>query len=90
VVKEDHSDAVRKIKPGTAEGLNSAVEDGLAPGEIVVVDGHDKLRDGAKVEVASRGAGMSSADPSPAAKPGAGDGKARRRGKEGSAPPEPK
>jgi multidrug efflux system membrane fusion protein len=77
VVKEDNSVAVRKIKPGTAEGLNSAVEDGLAPGEIVVVDGHDKLRDGAKVEVASRGAGMSSADPSPAAKPGAGDGKAR-------------
>src|SRR5262245_3739875 len=84
VVKDDTA-SVRKIKPGTAEGLNTAVEDGLAPGEVVVVDGHDKLRDGAKVEVASRGAGLS-ADAAPA-KSGSGDGKARRRGKEGSAPP---
>jgi len=61
------------------------VEEGIASGEIVVVEGHDKLRDGAKVEVASRGAGMS-ADAAPA-KQGSGDGKGRRRGKEGSAPP---
>jgi multidrug efflux system membrane fusion protein len=85
VVKDDGTVAVRKIKPGPVEGLNTAVDEGIAPGETVVVDGHDKLRDGAKVDVASRGAGMS-ADPSPA-KAGAGDGKGRRRGKEGSAPP---
>jgi multidrug efflux system membrane fusion protein len=88
VVKDDKTVAVRKIKPGTVEGLNSAVDEGLAPGEIVVVEGHDKLRDGAKVEVASRGAGLS-ADPAPA-KPEGGDGKGRRRGKEGSARPESK
>jgi multidrug efflux system membrane fusion protein len=88
VVKDDNTVAVRKIKPGTVEGLSSAVEDGLAPGEVVVVDGHDKLRDGAKVEAASRGAGLS-ADPA-SAKPGVGDGKGRRRGKEGSARPESK
>src|SRR5499427_2846885 len=85
VVKEDGSVAVRKIKPGPAEGLNTAVDEGIAPGEIVVVEGHDKLRDGAKVEVASRGAGLA-ADAAPA-KQGSGDGKGRRRGKEGSAPP---
>jgi multidrug efflux system membrane fusion protein len=90
VVKDDNTVAVRKIKPGTVEGLNSAVEDGLAPGEVVVVDGHDKLRDGAKVDVASRGAGMS-ADQAPSKTgAGAGPGKSRRRGKEGSAPPESK
>jgi len=85
VVKDDGTAAVRKIKPGTVEGLNTAVDEGIAPGETVVVDGHDKLRDGAKVEVASRGAGMS-ADQAPA-KSAPGDGKGRRRGKEGSAPP---
>jgi multidrug efflux system membrane fusion protein len=86
VVKDDGTAAVRKIKPGTVEGQSTAVDEGIAPGETVVVDGHDKLRDGAKVEVASRGAGMS-ADPAPA-KSGPGDGKGRRRGnKEGSTPP---
>jgi multidrug efflux system membrane fusion protein len=84
-VVNDSSVAVRKIKPGPAEGLNTAVDEGVAPGEIVVVEGHDKLRDGAKVEVASRGAGLA-ADAAPA-KQGSGDGKGRRRGKEGSAPP---
>ena len=85
VVKDDGTAAVRKIKPGTVEGQNTAVDEGIAPGETVVVDGHDKLRDGAKVEVASRGAGLS-ADPA-SGKSGTGDGKGRRRGKEGSAPP---
>jgi len=91
VVKDDGTVAVRKVKPGPVEGLNSAIEDGIAPGEVVVVDGHDKLRDGAKVEVAQRGAGNSTATPAPA-KPGAaaGQGKRGRRGKEGSAPPEAK
>src|SRR5215467_11630828 len=84
VIKDDGTAVVRKIKPGTVEGLNTAVDEGIAPGETVVVDGHDKLRDGAKVEVASRGAGMS-ADPAPA-KSAPGDGKGRGRGKEGSAP----
>ena len=85
VVKDDGTAAVRKIKPGPVEDLNTAVDEGIAPGETVVVDGHDKLRDGAKVEVASRGAGMST-DPA-SAKSGPGGGKGRRGGKEGSAPP---
>ena len=85
VVKDDGTVAVRNLKPGPVEGLNSAVEEGLAPGEVVVVEGHDKLRDGAKVEVASRGAGMS-ADKGPAKPGGTGEGKGRRGGKEGSAP----
>jgi membrane fusion protein, multidrug efflux system len=88
VVTSDNSVAVRKIRPGPVEGVNTAVDEGIAPGETVVVDGHDKLRDGAKVDVASRGAGMS-ADPGPSkAGAGTGQGKSSRRGKEGSAPPE--
>jgi multidrug efflux system membrane fusion protein len=86
---------VRKIKPGPAEGLNTVVEEGLAPGEIVVVNGHDKLRDGAKVDTTQRDA----ADPAPGgtAKQGGGkkgDGKkgggARRPQQEGAPPSDTK
>ncbi|HTQ75527.1 MAG TPA: MdtA/MuxA family multidrug efflux RND transporter periplasmic adaptor subunit [Burkholderiales bacterium] len=84
VVNNDGTVAIRKIKPGPVDGLNTAVDEGIAPGETVVVDGHDKLRDGAKVDVASRGAGLSPDTAS--SKPGSGEGKGRRRGKEGSAP----
>ncbi len=49
VVKEDRSVTQRPVKLGPAEGGNIAIESGLKPGEIVVVDGTDKLREGAKV-----------------------------------------
>ncbi|HEX7811759.1 MAG TPA: MdtA/MuxA family multidrug efflux RND transporter periplasmic adaptor subunit [Burkholderiales bacterium] len=52
VVKNDSSVTVRPIKPGPTEGETAAIEEGLAPGEVVVIDGTDKLREGAKVEVA--------------------------------------
>jgi membrane fusion protein, multidrug efflux system len=51
VVGEDRTVGVRPVKLGPAEGDAIAVEEGLKPGERVVVDGADKLRDGAKVEV---------------------------------------
>jgi len=52
VVKDDKTVTVRAITPGVVDGENIAVEDGLKPGETVVVNGVDKLREGAKVEVA--------------------------------------
>lgn len=55
VVKQDNSVTVRPVKVGPADGENIAVEEGLAPGEQVVVDGADKLREGAKVELITRG-----------------------------------
>lgn len=57
VVKEDKSVTVRPVKVGPADGENISVEEGLASGEQVVVDGADKLREGAKVELITRGAG---------------------------------
>lgn len=51
VVKEDRSVTQRPVKLGPAEGGNIVIESGLKPGEIVVVDGTDKLREGAKVAV---------------------------------------
>ncbi|WP_080403113.1 MdtA/MuxA family multidrug efflux RND transporter periplasmic adaptor subunit [Burkholderia ubonensis] len=53
VVNADRTVAVRRIKPGPAEGDTVAIEKGLAPGELVVVDGVDKLREGATVALSS-------------------------------------
>ncbi len=50
VVKSDNTVTVRVVKPGPTLGDNVSIEAGLAPGEQVVVDGADKLREGAKVE----------------------------------------
>lgn len=57
VVKPDNTVTVRPVKLGPVEGDNAAVESGLSPGEMVVVDGADKLREGAQVAAISRDAG---------------------------------
>jgi multidrug efflux system membrane fusion protein len=57
VMKPDQTVTVRQIKTGPAQGDAIAIDTGLAPGELVVVDGTDKLREGAKVEPISRRAG---------------------------------
>jgi multidrug efflux system membrane fusion protein len=54
VVKEDGTVSVRPLKLGPAEGEQVAVLEGLEPGERVVIDGTDKLREGAKVELVTR------------------------------------
>ncbi|MGP8152759.1 MAG: MdtA/MuxA family multidrug efflux RND transporter periplasmic adaptor subunit [Smithella sp.] len=55
VVKEDKSVTVRALKLGPTEGNNVAVTEGLAPGEMVVTVGGDKLREGSKVEMITSG-----------------------------------
>jgi membrane fusion protein, multidrug efflux system len=50
VVNADNTVTVRVVKPGPTQGDDVSIEAGLAPGEQVVVDGADKLREGAKVE----------------------------------------
>jgi multidrug efflux system membrane fusion protein len=49
VVKLDHTAAVQKVKLGPTDGQKIAILSGLQPGESVVIDGADRLRDGAKV-----------------------------------------
>src|SRR5947208_2132781 len=49
VVKEDKTVTVRPVKVGPIEGETAVIEGGINPGEIVVVDGTDRLREGAKV-----------------------------------------
>jgi multidrug efflux system membrane fusion protein len=50
VVENGETVALRNVKSGQVSGETVVIEDGLAPGEVVVIDGADKLRDGAKVK----------------------------------------
>jgi multidrug efflux system membrane fusion protein len=55
VVRSDQTVSARPVKIRTTQGDDAAVEEGVAAGELVVTDGVDKLRDGAKVEVQAPG-----------------------------------
>ncbi|MDE2027191.1 MAG: MdtA/MuxA family multidrug efflux RND transporter periplasmic adaptor subunit, partial [Candidatus Omnitrophica bacterium] len=46
VVKEDHTVTVRDVKLGASQKDDVAVKQGLAAGEVVVVEGADKLKEG--------------------------------------------
>lgn len=54
VVKEDRTVAIRTVALGTTHGEDASIDSGLAPDELVVVDGTEKLREGSKVEVRNR------------------------------------
>jgi len=51
VVRGDNTVGQRPVRLGPAEGLRVAIADGLTPGDMVVIDGMDRLRPGAQVEV---------------------------------------
>jgi multidrug efflux system membrane fusion protein len=61
VVKDDMTVAVTPVQLGPVQGEIAAVDRGVAAGAMVVVDGIDRLREGAKVEYVLRDA------PAPAA-----------------------
>jgi len=50
VGKPDGTATMRPVTPGVSEGPDVSIEKGVAAGEIVVVDGQDKLQEGAKVD----------------------------------------
>ena len=75
VIKSDNTVTMRTIKLGPIEGEFAAVESGLTPGEQVVVDGSDKLREGAKVEPIGKDAAAAPVDD---ARPHQGGGKRHR------------
>lgn len=78
VIKPGDTVAAQPVKLGPGDAERVAVTEGLAPGAKVVVDGADKLRDGAKVELP--GAGGKAASAQPAATPQAGGQKRQRNG----------
>jgi multidrug efflux system membrane fusion protein len=49
LINADNTVSVRPIKTGPADGPMTAVDTGLSVGDRVVVDGTDRLRDGARV-----------------------------------------
>ncbi len=51
LVKPDNTVAVQVIKTGVAQDQTLQVLDGLSPGDKVVIDGLDRLRDGAHISV---------------------------------------
>jgi multidrug efflux system membrane fusion protein len=55
VVNADSTVAVRKVTTGPADAKNTVILSGLTAGENVVIDGVDRLRDGAKVVVRNGG-----------------------------------
>jgi membrane fusion protein, multidrug efflux system len=70
IVNADSTVTVRPITLGVVDGERAAVTKGLAAGEVVVTEGGDRLRDGAKVQL-PQAAGAPAAVPA-AAKKGAG------------------
>jgi multidrug efflux system membrane fusion protein len=53
LVNADSTVSVRPIKIGVTDGDRVEVVSGLTPGDRIVIDGADKLRDGAKINVRS-------------------------------------
>ena len=87
VVKDDRTVTIKPVKPGQAQGSNVAIEEGLAAGESVVIDGAERLREGATVELPGdappagrRGGKGGDGGAKSAAAPGAADGNAAGKG----------
>ena len=72
LINADNTVSVRPVQLGVTDGERVEVISGLAPGERIVIDGADKLRDGAKINVRSE---ADATPPTDAAKSG---GKKRR------------
>jgi multidrug efflux system membrane fusion protein len=52
VVNPDKTVSVETVTTGPTDGTNTVITKGVAPGDVVVTDGVDRLSDGAKVTVA--------------------------------------
>ena len=51
LVKPDHTVTVRPVTVGVVQGDDTSIDSGLAEGEVVVVDGSERLREGSKVDL---------------------------------------
>ncbi len=54
VVRDDLTVAVTQVEAGPTQGEITVIDRGVSPGAKVVVDGADRLREGAKVELVAR------------------------------------
>jgi multidrug efflux system membrane fusion protein len=76
LLNDDLTVSKRDVVTGPTDGKHTVIKSGLKPGDKVVIDGVDRLRDGAKVKVV---------DPAAAGAGQAGAGAAAESGGEGSA-----
>jgi membrane fusion protein, multidrug efflux system len=85
LVKPDNTVTVQSVTLGPDDGQKVAVTKGLEPGQIVVIDGADRLKDGAKITVTEKGTQPppSSGQPSGAHGHGQGQGRPANQGSGG-------
>jgi membrane fusion protein, multidrug efflux system len=57
LVNADRTVAVRPVSAGEIQGGEVSIKSGVAAGDLVVIDGADRLREGAKVEIREKGNG---------------------------------
>lgn len=72
----DSTVSVRKVELGATDGNRVEVNSGLSSGDQIVVDGADKLRDGAKINLRTESSGTPAGQPNSASgKPHSGNGR---------------
>ena len=59
LVNADHTVSVHKITPGPSDGVDTAVLSGLSVGDTIVINGTDRLTDGARISIATAAASTS-------------------------------
>jgi membrane fusion protein, multidrug efflux system len=82
LVNSDNTVSVRKVELGVTDGDRVEVRSGLVPGDRIVIDGADKLRDGAKINVRAE-ADINTPAAGPGATPGPGKSGKRRHSDSG-------
>jgi membrane fusion protein, multidrug efflux system len=89
LVKPDNTVSAQPVTLGPDDGVNVAVTKGLEPGQVVVTDGADRLKEGAKVTVTENGT-QPNGQPIPVSQPnggsqgqGQGQGQGRGHGQQG-------
>jgi len=87
VLNEDNTVSVRKVKTGVASATLTEITDGLANGERVVIDGTDRLRDGARVMVPPPPAAAAGAVSGPSSQPAHAGGWKHHHHAPGDSPP---
>lgn len=87
IVGQDSNVTLRVVKLGVTEGERVSITSGLQPGERVVIDGADKLRDGAPVEVIQPGAANAASAPAAGQGRQGGQGQRHHRGQGGASAP---
>jgi multidrug efflux system membrane fusion protein len=92
LIKDDSTVTVRPVKIGVTDGDRVEVLSGLEPGDRIVIDGADKLREGAKVVVRTEAGAIdpAGAAQAPEGDKGGGGGKRKKRSDGEAKPDEPK